>query len=109
MFISGSKVTLKEMIDNIKHKVNYEVSRSQCHMAKKIGRKTIKGKLSHHHAKVWNYAHEMLRSNHGSTCKVQVFFFEKNVRFKLLSIMMEKLENATNWLKENLCERRWEI
>jgi len=40
--------------------------------AKVWAKELIEGKLTEHYARVWDYAHELVRSNPGSTCKVGV-------------------------------------
>ncbi|XP_052620937.1 uncharacterized protein LOC128126840 [Lactuca sativa] len=61
----------KEMQAIIQSKFHYKVSSSKCYRAKCMAISLIDGKLSDHYAKVWDYGHELMRSNPGST--VQIF------------------------------------
>jgi len=58
------------MIAEIKQKFRCEVSVGQCRRAKVWAKELIEGKLTEHYAREWDYAHELVRSNPGSTCKV---------------------------------------
>ncbi|XP_052627034.1 uncharacterized protein LOC128133578 [Lactuca sativa] len=66
------KVKLKEMINDIRKRFRCVVSIGQCRRAKKWVKELIKGNLTEHYARIWDYAQELLRSNPGSTCKVCV-------------------------------------
>lgn len=87
------KVKLSEMIGDIRRKFNCEVSIGQCRRAKKWAKQLIEGKLTEHYGRIWDYAHEILRSNPGSTCKVGVtanpdgnnYFHRFYICFKALS------------------------
>lgn len=92
------KMKLKEMIGNIKQRFRCQVSIGQCRRAKAWARELIHGKLTEHYARIWDYAHEMLRSNPGSTCKVGVisnpdgvnYFQRFYICFKALSDCWKK-------------------
>lgn len=87
------KLKLREMIADIKVKFGCEVSIGQCRRAKKWAKELIEGKIVEHYGRIWDYAHELLRSNPGSTCKVGVivnpdeknFFQRFYICFKAMS------------------------
>ncbi|XP_076924426.1 uncharacterized protein LOC143586853 [Bidens hawaiensis] len=49
-----------------------KVSRGQCTLAKLIANDEIEGGLKEHYARIWDIAHEILKSNPGSSVKVGV-------------------------------------
>nr|KAJ0186424.1 hypothetical protein LSAT_V11C900464390 [Lactuca sativa] len=61
----------KEMQAIIQSRFHCKVSWSKCYRSKCREISLIDGKLSDHHAKVWGYQHELMRSNPGST--IQIF------------------------------------
>nr|KAJ0195375.1 hypothetical protein LSAT_V11C700387360 [Lactuca sativa] len=66
------KMKLQEMIDDIRQRYRCVVSIGQVRRARKWAKNLIEGKLTEHYARIWDYAHELLRSNPGSTCQVGV-------------------------------------
>lgn len=61
----------KEMQAIIQSRFHCKVSWSKCYRAKCRAISLIDGKLSDHYVKVWDYGHELMRSNPGST--IQIF------------------------------------
>lgn len=70
--IRKPNLKVKDMQAIIKHKFHCEVSWSKCYRARCRAMSIIEGKLTDHYARVWDYSHELLRSNPGSTVKVSV-------------------------------------
>nr|KAJ0219374.1 hypothetical protein LSAT_V11C300103230 [Lactuca sativa] len=62
----------KEMQAIIQSRFHCKVSWSKCYRAKCRAISLIDGKLSHHYEKVWDYGHELMRSNPGSIIKIFV-------------------------------------
>ncbi|KAI3720870.1 hypothetical protein L2E82_31868 [Cichorium intybus] len=62
----------KEMQGIIQSKFHCKVSWSKCYRARCRAMSLIEGKLSDHYARIWDYGHELMRSNPGSTVKVCV-------------------------------------
>jgi len=62
----------KEIKEAVKKKFLCEVSNGQCYRAKTKALEVINGKLTEHYGRVWDYAHEIIRSSPGSTAKVGV-------------------------------------
>ena len=62
----------KEMQAIIQSKFHCKVSWSKCYRAKCRTISLIDGKLSDHYAKVWDYGHELMRSNPWSTIQISV-------------------------------------
>nr|KAJ0216004.1 hypothetical protein LSAT_V11C300129720 [Lactuca sativa] len=87
------KMKLQEMIDDIRQRYRCVVSIGQVRRARKWAKNLIEGKLTEHYARIWDYAHELLRSNPGSTCQVGVttnpngnnYFHRFYICFKALS------------------------
>lgn len=53
-------------------KFGIQVSLGQCRRAKKYALKLIEGSLVEHYGKIWSYGYEILRTNPGSTVKLDV-------------------------------------
>ncbi|XP_052626786.1 uncharacterized protein LOC111891964 [Lactuca sativa] len=66
------KMKLQEMIDDIRQRYRCVVSIGHVRRERKWAKNLIEGKLTEHYARIWDYAHELLRSNPGSTCQVGV-------------------------------------
>ncbi|CAI9281989.1 unnamed protein product [Lactuca saligna] len=62
----------KEMQSIIRNKFHYGVSWSKDYRTRCRAMIIIDGKLTEHYARVWDYCHELLRSNPGSTIQVGV-------------------------------------
>ncbi|CAI9289777.1 unnamed protein product [Lactuca saligna] len=62
----------KEMQSIIRTKFHYGVSWSKAYKTRCRAMTIIDGKLTEHYARVWDYCHELLRSNPGSTVHVGV-------------------------------------
>nr|KAJ0213360.1 hypothetical protein LSAT_V11C400179270 [Lactuca sativa] len=62
----------KEMQAIIQSRFHCKVSWSKCYRAKCRAISLIDGKLSDHYAKGWDYGHELMRSNPGSTIQIVV-------------------------------------
>nr|KAJ0187152.1 hypothetical protein LSAT_V11C900491060 [Lactuca sativa] len=87
------KMKLQEMIDDMRQRYRCVVSIGQVRRARKWAKNLIEGKFIEHYARIWDYAHELLRSNPGSTCQVGVttnpdgknYFHRFYICFKALS------------------------
>jgi hypothetical protein len=66
------KMKLRDMITDIRQKYRCEVNIGKVRRAKDWVKELIEGKLKDHYARIWDYSHELLRSNPGSTCQVTV-------------------------------------
>nr|KAJ0185592.1 hypothetical protein LSAT_V11C900488670 [Lactuca sativa] len=83
-----------EIIDDIGQRYRCVVSIGKVRRARKWAKMLIEGKLTEHYARIWDYAHELLRSNLGSTCQVGVttnpdgnnYFKRFYICFKALSV-----------------------
>ncbi|XP_023754692.2 uncharacterized protein LOC111903142 [Lactuca sativa] len=53
-------------------KFGIQVSMGQCRRAKKYALKLVEGNLVEHYGKLWSYGHEILRTNPGSTVKLDI-------------------------------------
>nr|KAJ0188950.1 hypothetical protein LSAT_V11C800415220 [Lactuca sativa] len=53
-------------------KFGIQVSMGQCRRAKKYALKLVEGSPVEHYGKLWSNGHEILRTNHGSTVKLDV-------------------------------------
>ncbi|CAI9299567.1 unnamed protein product [Lactuca saligna] len=92
------KMKLQEMIDEIRQRYRCVVSIGQVRRARKWAKNLIEGKLTEHYARIWDYAHELLRSNPGSTCQVGVttnpdgmnYFHRFYICFKALSVSWKR-------------------
>ncbi|XP_052625692.1 uncharacterized protein LOC128132781 [Lactuca sativa] len=92
------KMKLQEMIDDIRQRYRCVVSIGQVRRARKWAKNLIEGKLTEHYARIWDYAHELLRSNPGSTCQVGVttnpdgknYFHRFYICFKALSVSWKR-------------------
>nr|KAJ0208221.1 hypothetical protein LSAT_V11C500298420 [Lactuca sativa] len=69
--IRKPNLKFKEMQAIIQIRFHCKVSWSKCYRAKCRAISLIDGKLSDHYVKVWDYGHELMRSNPGST--IQIF------------------------------------
>ncbi|XP_076932372.1 uncharacterized protein LOC143597878 [Bidens hawaiensis] len=65
-------VKIRDMQADVLRDYMVKVSRGQCTRAKLIANDEIEGGLKEHYARIWDYAHEILRSNPGSSVKVGV-------------------------------------
>lgn len=62
----------KEMQAIIQGKFHCQISWAKCYRARMRALSLINGKLSDHYARVWDYGHELQRSNPGSTVRISV-------------------------------------
>lgn len=62
----------KEMQVIIQSKFHCKISWSKCYRSRMMTLSIIHGKLSDHYARVWDYGHELLRSNPDSTVRITV-------------------------------------
>ncbi|XP_022019900.1 uncharacterized protein LOC110919962 [Helianthus annuus] len=65
-------VRIRDMQADILRDYMVKVSRGQCCRAKSMAMFEIEGGLKEHYVRIWDYAHEILRSNPGSSVKVGV-------------------------------------
>ena len=70
--IRQPKLKCKEMQAIIQSKFHCKISWSKCYRARCRAMSLIEGKLSDHYARVWDYGHELIRSNPGSSIKICV-------------------------------------
>ncbi|KAI3813208.1 hypothetical protein L1987_17926 [Smallanthus sonchifolius] len=63
-------VRIRDMQADILRDYMVKVSRGQCYRAKSMAMFEIESGLKEHYARIWDYAHEILRTNPGSSVKV---------------------------------------
>ncbi|XP_023755101.1 uncharacterized protein LOC111903563 [Lactuca sativa] len=66
------KLKCKEMQSIIQSKFHCKVSWSKCYRSRCRALSLIDGNLSDHYARVWDYGHELMRSNPGSIVRISV-------------------------------------
>ena len=66
------KLTIRQLRLEVIKKFGIDVSLSQCRRAKQHAMTLIEGTLVEHYAKLWSYGSEIIRTNPGSTVKLEV-------------------------------------
>jgi len=85
---------LTDLKNKIGRKWNIGVSRSMAFRAKSMAYKNIDGSFQEQYKRVYDYAHELLRSNPGSTVKVHVDENEGNPIFKRLYVCLKACKDS---------------
>ncbi|KAL5730820.1 hypothetical protein ACHQM5_003611 [Ranunculus cassubicifolius] len=62
---------LRDFKQDILEKYKINVSKTKCYRAKRVALGNVDTILEEHYARLWDYAEECLRSNPGSTVKIQ--------------------------------------
>ena len=70
--IERPKLSLRKMKAQVSKKFNLNVSVHQLRNAKKFALQEVEGNLIEHYGKLWSYGAEIMRSNPGSTVRVDV-------------------------------------
>ncbi|CAI9287332.1 unnamed protein product [Lactuca saligna] len=91
--IEKPKISVRKMQAKVSTTFNINVSEGQCRNAKKFALQEIEGSLIEHYGILWSYGHEILRTNPGSTVRMDVdimpdsttFFSKYYVCFKAIS------------------------
>ncbi|XP_052621668.1 uncharacterized protein LOC111893335 [Lactuca sativa] len=70
--IEKPKMSVRKMKAKVSTTFNINVSEGQCRNAKKFALQEIEGSLIEHYGRLWSYGHEILRTNPGSTVRMDV-------------------------------------
>ncbi|KAL7602969.1 hypothetical protein Lser_V15G16880 [Lactuca serriola] len=70
--VESQKISVRKLRLKVMAKFGIQVSMGQCRRAKKYALKLVEGNLVEHYGKLWSYGHEILRTNHGSTVKLDM-------------------------------------
>nr|KAJ0207050.1 hypothetical protein LSAT_V11C500241920 [Lactuca sativa] len=70
--VESQKISVRKLRLKVKAKFGIQVSMGQCRRAKKYALKLVEGSLIEHYGKLWSYGHEILRTNLGSTGKLDM-------------------------------------
>nr|KAJ0223209.1 hypothetical protein LSAT_V11C200088600 [Lactuca sativa] len=70
--IEKPKMSVRNMKAKVSTTFNINVSEGQCRNAKKFALQEIEGSLIEHYGRLWSYGHEILRTNLGSTVRMDV-------------------------------------
>ncbi|XP_052621926.1 uncharacterized protein LOC111897236 [Lactuca sativa] len=65
-------MSVRKMKAKVSTTFNINVSEGQCRNAKKFALQEIEGSLIEHYGRLWSYGHEILRTNPGSTVRMDV-------------------------------------
>lgn len=69
-FRSSQRVTLNEIIDDIRKNYSTGISRSRAIRARKIALEVVEGDATKQYTQLWSYSAELRRVNKGNTCKI---------------------------------------
>ncbi|CAI9281649.1 unnamed protein product [Lactuca saligna] len=70
--LKNPKISIRKMKAKVSTKFNLIVSVTQCRNARRYALDEIEGNLIEHYGKVWSYGEEIMRTNPGSTVKIDV-------------------------------------
>ena len=70
--VESQKISVRKLRLKVMAKFGIQVSMGQCRRAKKYALKLVEGSLVEHYGKLWSYGHEILRTNPGSTVKLDM-------------------------------------
>ncbi|CAI9265163.1 unnamed protein product [Lactuca saligna] len=70
--VESQKISVRKLRLKVMAKFGIQVSMGQCRRAKKYALKLVEGNLVEHYGKLWSYGHEILRTNLGSTVKLDM-------------------------------------
>nr|KAJ0193917.1 hypothetical protein LSAT_V11C800435760 [Lactuca sativa] len=70
--VESQKISVRKLRLKVMAKFGIQVSMGQCRRAKKYALKLVEGNLVEHYGKLWSYGHEILRTNPGSTVKLDM-------------------------------------
>nr|KAJ0228597.1 hypothetical protein LSAT_V11C100013270 [Lactuca sativa] len=70
--VKNPKMSIRKMKAKVSTKFNLIVSVTQCRNARRYALDEIEGSLIEHYGKVWSYGEEIMRTNPGSTVKIDV-------------------------------------
>ncbi|CAI9268545.1 unnamed protein product [Lactuca saligna] len=70
--VESHKISVRKLWLKVMAKFGIQVSMGQCRRANKYALKLIEGNLVEHYGKIWSYGHEILRTNPGSTVKLDM-------------------------------------
>ncbi|CAI9290457.1 unnamed protein product [Lactuca saligna] len=70
--LKNPKMSIRKMKAKVSTKFNLIVSVTQCRNARRYALDEIEGSLIEHYGKVWSYGEEIMRTNPGSTVKIDV-------------------------------------
>ncbi|CAI9285468.1 unnamed protein product [Lactuca saligna] len=70
--LKNPKMSIRKMKAKVSTKFNLIFSVTQCRNARRYALDEIKGSLIEHYGKVWSYDEEIMRTNPGSTVKIDV-------------------------------------
>nr|KAJ0199436.1 hypothetical protein LSAT_V11C600338640 [Lactuca sativa] len=70
--VESQKISVRKLRLKVMAKFGIQVSMGQCRRAKKYTLKLVEGNLVEHYGKLWSYGHEILRTNPGSTVKLDM-------------------------------------
>ncbi|CAI9299908.1 unnamed protein product [Lactuca saligna] len=70
--VESQKISVRKLRLKVMAKFGIQVSMGQCRRAKKYALKLVEGNLVEHYGKLWLYGHEILRTNPGSTVKLDM-------------------------------------
>ena len=92
-FIVRPNLKVLEFKADVEKRFFCKVSKGQCRRAKIKAQTLIEGKISDHYARLWDYAHEIRKSNPGSTVQIGVnvnpdgnYFHRFYICFKALKV-----------------------
>jgi len=80
--LENPNMKVMDILDKVSRKWNVGISRNMAFLARVIVRDHVDGSFSKHFRRIYYYAHKLLRTNPGSTIKVNVDNREGEVIFK---------------------------